>query len=371
MADGLRPHSPDLPPPVPLAERRGDRSLRDRPAGRGPGSPAPARRHPHLGEDHRGAQPRAGPRAGARPHPARSDLLQPPRRVVAPTASWSRPWPSRGRRVPTARSGPSSSAGASSSTTAASSWPTTSSTATSASSTPRGARAAAATSRPSTRMETPDKYTLRVHTKQPSASLLAGMAGGWSSIIPKEVVEEKGRPSPDRRRDGAVHLPGMGAPELPQGAEESRLLGQGQAVHRRPRAQGHPGRGEHHRPASHGQRPPRPPRGQQELPPGQGRQATHRPPGAPAGLRHGDDQPRAEALHRRPRAPGDQPRRRPDRGAPGGGLRPRVRDGPADAGHEALGASRGDVQGVVHAEPGAREEAPGRRRASRRASRRR
>ena len=31
-----------------------------------------------------------------------------------------------------------------------------------------------------------------VHTKQPSASLLAGMAGGWSSIIPKEVVEEKG-----------------------------------------------------------------------------------------------------------------------------------------------------------------------------------
>jgi peptide/nickel transport system substrate-binding protein len=41
-------------------------------------------------------------------------------------------------------------------------------------------------------METPDKYTLRIHTKQPSASLLAGMAGGWSSIIPKEVVEEKG-----------------------------------------------------------------------------------------------------------------------------------------------------------------------------------
>ena len=41
-------------------------------------------------------------------------------------------------------------------------------------------------------IEIPDKYTLRVHTKQPSASLLAGMAGGWSSIIPKEVVEEKG-----------------------------------------------------------------------------------------------------------------------------------------------------------------------------------
>jgi peptide/nickel transport system substrate-binding protein len=41
-------------------------------------------------------------------------------------------------------------------------------------------------------MEIPDKYTIRIHTKQPSASLLAGMAGGWSSIIPKEVVEEKG-----------------------------------------------------------------------------------------------------------------------------------------------------------------------------------
>ena len=27
-------------------------------------------------------------------------------------------------------------------------------------------------------METPDKYTIRIHTKQPSASLLAGMAGG-------------------------------------------------------------------------------------------------------------------------------------------------------------------------------------------------
>jgi peptide/nickel transport system substrate-binding protein len=41
-------------------------------------------------------------------------------------------------------------------------------------------------------MEIADKHTLRLHTKQPSASLLAGMAGGWSSIIPKEVVEEKG-----------------------------------------------------------------------------------------------------------------------------------------------------------------------------------
>src|SRR5207249_810255 len=37
-----------------------------------------------------------------------------------------------------------------------------------------------------------DKYTLRVTTKEPSASLLAGMAGGWSAIVPREVIEQKG-----------------------------------------------------------------------------------------------------------------------------------------------------------------------------------
>jgi peptide/nickel transport system substrate-binding protein len=41
-------------------------------------------------------------------------------------------------------------------------------------------------------IETPDKYTLRIVTKQPSASLLAGMAGGWSAIVPRDVVEQKG-----------------------------------------------------------------------------------------------------------------------------------------------------------------------------------
>ena len=40
------------------------------------------------------------------------------------------------------------------------------------------------------RMEIPDKHTLRIVTKQPSASLLAGMAGGWSSIVPREAVEK-------------------------------------------------------------------------------------------------------------------------------------------------------------------------------------
>ena len=41
-------------------------------------------------------------------------------------------------------------------------------------------------------IEVVDKYTLRIGTPQPSASLLAGMAGGWSAIVPKEVIEEKG-----------------------------------------------------------------------------------------------------------------------------------------------------------------------------------
>jgi peptide/nickel transport system substrate-binding protein len=40
-------------------------------------------------------------------------------------------------------------------------------------------------------MEVPDKYTIRIHTKEPSASLLAGMAGGWSAIVSKDALEQK------------------------------------------------------------------------------------------------------------------------------------------------------------------------------------
>jgi peptide/nickel transport system substrate-binding protein len=40
-------------------------------------------------------------------------------------------------------------------------------------------------------MEVPDKYTIRIHTKEPSASLLAGMAGGWSAIVSKESLEQQ------------------------------------------------------------------------------------------------------------------------------------------------------------------------------------
>ena len=39
-------------------------------------------------------------------------------------------------------------------------------------------------------IETPDTHTVRIVTKQPSASLLAGMAGGWSAIVPRDVVEK-------------------------------------------------------------------------------------------------------------------------------------------------------------------------------------
>src|SRR3989441_606303 len=39
-------------------------------------------------------------------------------------------------------------------------------------------------------IETPDKHTVRIVTKLPTASLLAGMAGGWSAIVPRDVVEK-------------------------------------------------------------------------------------------------------------------------------------------------------------------------------------
>jgi peptide/nickel transport system substrate-binding protein len=41
-------------------------------------------------------------------------------------------------------------------------------------------------------IEVPDKATVRLHTKQPSASLLAGLAGNWSSIVPREEIEKRG-----------------------------------------------------------------------------------------------------------------------------------------------------------------------------------
>src|SRR5437764_750368 len=39
-------------------------------------------------------------------------------------------------------------------------------------------------------IDTPDAHTVRIVTKQPSASLLAGMAGGWSAIVSREAVEK-------------------------------------------------------------------------------------------------------------------------------------------------------------------------------------
>ena len=41
-------------------------------------------------------------------------------------------------------------------------------------------------------IETPDKYSVRIHTKQPSASLLAALAGNWSAIVPRDEYERRG-----------------------------------------------------------------------------------------------------------------------------------------------------------------------------------
>jgi peptide/nickel transport system substrate-binding protein len=41
-------------------------------------------------------------------------------------------------------------------------------------------------------IEIPDKYTVRIHTKAPTASLLAGLAGNWSAIVPRDEVEKRG-----------------------------------------------------------------------------------------------------------------------------------------------------------------------------------
>ena len=41
-------------------------------------------------------------------------------------------------------------------------------------------------------IEIPDKYTVRIHTKQPSASLLAALAGNWSAIVPRDEYEKRG-----------------------------------------------------------------------------------------------------------------------------------------------------------------------------------
>ena len=41
-------------------------------------------------------------------------------------------------------------------------------------------------------IETPDKYTVIIHTKTPTASLLAGLAGNWQSILPRDEYEKRG-----------------------------------------------------------------------------------------------------------------------------------------------------------------------------------
>ena len=168
------------------------------------------------------------------------------------------------------------------------------------------------------------------------------------------------RPAPHRRGHRSLHPAGMDTAEPSQSAEESRLLGQGQALRGRGGDQDHSRRGQYHRPAPHGEYPPRAPRGQQELPPRKGRQAADRSSIAAARLRHGEYQPWAEALHGRAGPPGPRFGRRSHRDPPGGRGRPRIGHRPPDARHEAVGPSRRDVQGVVYAQPriGPRSSSP-------------
>ena len=74
-------------------------------------------------------------------------------------------------------------------------------------------------------IETPDKDTVRIHTKTPTASLLAGLAGNWSAIVPRDEVEKRGDSPPDGDRDRPLHLAGMDAPEPSEGPAKPRLLG--------------------------------------------------------------------------------------------------------------------------------------------------
>ena len=373
MADGPRSHPPDLPPPVPLADRRGDRGLRDRPAGGGPGAPRPGPGGTLISAKTTEA-PSLEPvleqalgRIRLDPH-----LLQPPRRVVGRRQAGAvpggvvdderrredldlqaaprrqvpqRPRVRGRRRQVQLRAHPRPQG---------------------------GARAAAATSRPSTPWRRRTSTRVRVHTKQPSASLLAGMAGGWSSIIPKEVVEEKG----DLRRTAVGTGPFIFQEWVPQSHLKARknpdYWDKGKPYVDALELKVIPGRGEHHRPAPHRQRPPRPAGGQQELPPGQGRQAAHRPPGARGSastwsmINHGR-KPFTDVRVRQAISLAVDRTEVLQAAASGLGSV----TGPLTPAMKPVGAARGGVQGVVHAEPGAREEAPGRRRLPAAASRRR
>jgi peptide/nickel transport system substrate-binding protein len=75
-------------------------------------------------------------------------------------------------------------------------------------------------------IETPDKTTVIIHTKTPTASLLAALAGNWQSIVPRDEVEKRG----DLRRTAI----GTGPFILQEWV---------------PRDQDHPRRGQHHRAA--------------------------------------------------------------------------------------------------------------------------
>src|SRR5215472_4776246 len=113
-------------------------------------------RHLHLRQDDRSPQPRAKPRAGALPPSSRSPLLQPARGMERGGQARS-----LARSVLDHERGLDPKLGSGG----------------------RGYLSAIE------QIDVVDKHTVRIITKQPSASLLAGMAGNWSSIVPREIPD--------------------------------------------------------------------------------------------------------------------------------------------------------------------------------------
>jgi ABC-type transport system substrate-binding protein len=106
-------------------------------------------------------------------------------------------------------------------------------------------------------IEVPDKYTVRLHMLQPSASLLAGLAGNWSSIVPHEEIEKRG----DLRRAAVGTGPLLLQEWVSQGHIKARqnpdYFEKGKPYVDALEIKVIPDEGNIHRPAPHRQRSPR------------------------------------------------------------------------------------------------------------------
>ena len=159
-----------------------------------------------------------------------------------------------------------------------------------------------------------DKHTVRITTKQPSATLLAGMAGNCSSIVPREVATWMSTavgttgPSSSQEWIPQSHLKARKNPRLP---------GQRQALRRRGQIKIIPDEGNIIAQLRTGT-PTMPARRTTTnyLLVKDDKRLTALALPAPR-LRHGQRQPRAEAVHGRAGAPGPRPRRGPHRNPAG------------------------------------------------------